>query len=167
MFTTSALLLSAAIQHSNPHLSHRERDRYASWVLEEAREHSLDPWIFPALINRETHWTATALRHEADGSCSVGLGQINVRCSSPEVVALQQPHANLHRMGAFLSRIRASCTHDCENLGWLRAYNPGDAEYLSAVQAAVRNAHAQDGQPAVRRVRAHLHASRVRGEEAH
>jgi hypothetical protein len=97
----------------------------------------------------------------------VGLGQINVRCGSPDVAVLRQPRENLRRMGAFLSHIRTSCTHDCENLGWLRAYNPGDAEYLSAVQAAVRKAHAQDGQPTVRRVRTHLHAPRVRGEESH
>lgn len=154
-------LLVAAIQHSNPHLPPPDRDRYAHWVQAEARAHLLDPWIFVALINRETHWTATAVRHEGDGSCSVGLGQINVRCTAPAMQPLLDPRINLRHMGTFLARIRDACTHDCTNLGWLKQYNPGNAEYLSAVQADVRKHHAQDDQPALQTARAHVRVPRV------
>src|ERR1700727_1702240 len=157
-----SVLLAAAIQHSNPRLPPQDRAHYASWVQEEASAHSLDPWIFHALINRETRWTATAVRHERDGSCSVGLGQINVHCTASAMQPLLDPHANLRRMGSFLARIRSACRRDCDNLGWLRAYNPGNAEYLSAVQADVRKHHAEDGQQAVRRVRAVVYAPGVR-----
>ena len=157
----NALLLSAAIQASNPSLPPQRRDKFTNWVLEEARERNLDPWVFQAIIHQETRWTATAVRREHDGSCSVGLGQINTRCGSEEVATLLNPHNNIKRMGKFLSRIRRACRRDCAGLGWLRAYNPGDAAYLAAVQAAVRSAHAQDGQRIVQGARAPVHVSRM------
>ena len=148
-------LLAAAIQASNPQLLPQDSRRYASWVYAEASARKLDPWVFHALINRETHWTATAVRHEHDGTCSVGLGQINVPCTAPAMQPLLDPHVNLRRMGHFLARIRGACRHD-----------PGDAEYLSAVQADVRKHHAEDGQPPVRRVRADMRVSGVRVQAA-
>ena len=154
-------LLSAAIHSSNPQLPPKEVARYTSWVIEEAREHSLDPWVFHAIIHRETHWTATAVRHERDGSCSVGLGQINTRCNSSDIKVLLNPRNNLSRMGYFLARIRRMCRKGCAELGWLRRYNPGDADYLHAVQAAVRSCH-EHTESAVSRVRPDLRPSGVR-----
>lgn len=159
-------LLAVAIQVSNPRLPQQDSRRLASWVYEEARARRLDPWVIHALVNRETHWTASAVRHESNGTCSVGLGQINVPCTAAAMQPLLGPHVNLRRMGHFLAGIRAACRHDCDGLGWLRAYNPGDAEYLSAVQADVRKHHAEDGQPPVRRVRADVHVSGVRVQAA-
>jgi hypothetical protein len=161
-----SVLLAAAIQHSNPRLSPRDRAHYASWVREEARAHNLDPWIFHALINRETRWTATAVRHEGDGSCSVGLGQINVPCTAVAMQPLLDPRTNIHRMGSFLAKIRGACTRGCASLGWLKQYNPGNAEYLSAVQADVRKHHAEGGEQVVRGARAVVHLPRLRVQAA-
>jgi hypothetical protein len=106
------------------------------------------------------------VRRERDGSCSVGLGQINTRCGSSDVEILLSARNNISRMGYFLARIRRACRRDCANLGWLRAYNPGDPAYLAAVQAYVRNAHAQDGQRVVQRTRTTVHVPRVRVQTA-
>ena len=145
MLAKLALLLSLAIQASNPKVQPREARLYARWVLREAAAQHADPWVFQAIIARETRWTPTEVRHETDGSCSVGLGQINVDCAPRIVAPLLDPRTNIRRVGAVLAHLKSSCRHDCQDLGWLRAYNPGSAAYFEAVLAAVQRYHAAMG----------------------
>lgn len=151
------VVLALAIRHTNPTVPQTRAKRYATWILTESKHYNLDPWIFVAIIDRETLWVPGLVRHEKDGSYSVGLGQINAH-STREIRPLRQGHTNIQRMGWFLNRIRAACSSDCEDLGWLRAYNPGSAEYFNAVREQVRTYRAQDGQPAVLRVQTGMHA---------
>jgi hypothetical protein len=137
------LALMAAIHKTNPELPSSTTRQYAQWVLAEAKKTSLDPWLFQALIHRESRWHPTVVRHERDGSCSVGLGQINGPCKPAVVAPMLDPHANIQRMGAFLSGARDRCRTDCGDLGWLRAYNPGDQVYLQAIKKAVANYHGE------------------------
>lgn len=157
----TALVLAQAIQHTNPALSKETARQYASYVLTASKKHSLDPWIFQSIISRETRWQSVLVRREADGSCSVGLGQINGRCTEAVMAPLRDPRVNIFRMGTFLAHLRSTCRTDCQDLGWLRRYNPGSAAYLAAIQEAVRTHHAQDGQSAVLRVPAQVPAPRV------
>ena len=133
--------LVAAIQGASPALSHTTALTYARWVDRTAHEYRLDPWIFVAIVDHETRWDAHAVRHEHDGSCSVGLGQINGSCSDGFIVPLQDPYINIRRMGAFLQHLKSSCRYSCGDLGWLRGYNSGSERYLSGVQAEVRKHH--------------------------
>jgi hypothetical protein len=155
------VLLALAIHQANPALPEETRYRYAAWVLADAKQHQLDPWVYVAIVRRETRWTTGITRYEFNGSCSVGLGQINVPCDTPDLVQLLDARTNLRRMGTFLTHLRSTCQNDCQNLGWLRAYNPGSAEYFTAVRDAVRTFHAQNGQPVVLPVPHGVHASRV------
>ena len=161
------LALALAIRSSNPALSEAKAHVYASWVLQESTARSLDPWIFQAIIHRETRWSAGAVRHERNGSCSVGLGQINVPCRKQLIHSLLEPRANLYRVGEMLERLQRTCKHDCQDLGWLRGYNPGDAVYLAAIQEAVRNYDAQTTQPHLLSVSPRVHASWVPWKATH
>jgi hypothetical protein len=158
MLVEAALVL--AIQHTNPEVPRRRARQYATRIQAEAKTYDLDPWVFVAIIDRETRWVPRLVRHEADGSYSVGLGQINVH-STKEVRPLRQGRTNIARMGWFLNHIRATCRSDCEDLGWLRAYNPGSAVYFTAVREQVRTYRAQAGQPVVLRLQAGVHVSEV------
>lgn len=143
------LALALAIQKTNPKIPEATAQKYALWVLEESEKNDLDPWLFQALIHRETRWTAQAVRHESNGTCSVGLGQINGKCDEKVMAPLRDPRRNLHRMGELLVHMREVCTRKCQDLGWLRAYNPGSPAYLRAIQEAVKQYHAHYDQPAV------------------
>jgi hypothetical protein len=133
--------------------------KYAVWVLADAKQYHLDPWIFVAIVQRETRWVNGLVRYESNGSCSVGLGQINLSCDSPEIAPLRDARTNLQRMGQFLNHIRSSCKNNCRDLGWLRAYNPGSAEYFNSVREVVRVYDAQDGEPFVLRLPDGMHSS--------
>lgn len=152
------IALSLAIRHSNPSISETTANTYAQWVVEEATTRELDPWIFQAIVHQETRWTPGLVRHETNGSCSVGLGQINGKCDIASVTPLKDPHANIKRMGAVLTYFRSTCRSKCEDLGWLRAYNPGSPAYFAEIREAIRKYHAQNGQSAVLRLSAGVHA---------
>lgn len=137
------LALILEIQISNPKLPAERAREYADWVLEEASKRSLDPWIFHAIFHTETRWKAGIVVHEKDGTCSVGLGGANVPCRSPQVQVLRDPHRNIQWVGTFLTRIRNACHHNCSGLGWLRAYNGGNRDYVpKLVQPIVDRCHA-------------------------
>jgi hypothetical protein len=159
------VLLALAIRQVNPSLPDDRTYRYAAWVLRDAKNHNLDPWIYVAIAGRETRWTTGITRYEFDGSCSVGLGQINVPCNSPDLVPLLDARSNIRRMGVFFDRIRKECRHDCTDLGWLRAYNPGDHVYFAAVRDAVRTYDAKASQSAVLRVPPRVHTSKLPRQE--
>ena len=163
----SSLVLALAIRASNPAVSPDRAQVYAKWVQHEAARRHLDPWLFQAIIDRETRWTPQAIRHESDGSCSVGLGQINGSCVESNTSALLDPHINIERMGLMLSRMRSSCRHDCEHLGWARAYNPGSPAYFEAVRKAVDAYHGQSPEPVVHRVRTEMPVPKLPREGAH
>jgi len=160
------LALAQAIRQSNPGLSEARAAQYAEWVFHEAHTNKLDPWLIQAIVHRETHWRSGSVRHENNGSCSVGLGQVNTRCDEASVQPLLNPQYNLHRVGRLLSLMRSLCKKDCKRLGWVRMYNPGSREYLAAIKEAVKNYHAQNGQPSVLRVQTRVLASRMLRESS-
>jgi hypothetical protein len=133
------LALVAAIRDVNPALTPDTAKDYAAWVVEASQQSDIDPWVFHAIIKHETKWTASGIRHENDGSCSIGLGQINVgNCRSSKVKTLLDPHYNLLLMGEFLYYVKGFCRRNCSKLNWLRAYNPGDPRYVSMVESHIR-----------------------------
>lgn len=161
MLTKLVLALTVAIQTTNHHVPRSTARTYARWVAQESRAHHLDPWVFLAIVRRETQWVPAAIRHENDGTCSVGLGQINVPCVPQRVAPLIDPHRNIQRMGQFLEQLKTTCRVNCKNLGWLRGYNPRSLDYFEAVRDSVLTYDAHDSQPALQRVPTRMHPSRV------
>lgn len=156
------LALAMEIQRYNPALPEVTRLQYAEWVVEEAESKGLDPWVFHGIIATESRWAYYAFRRENDGSCSVGLGQINVKCTSPRAKSLKDPHENIKTMGSFLSTLKATCAHHCDGLGWLKRYNPGDSAYVpKKVEPIVQRCHVEHPKPALRAIQTRLHASRM------
>ena len=141
MLSKLVVALVVAIQGVSPSLSHTTALKYARWVDRTAHERRLDPWIFVAIVDHETRWDARVVRHEHDGTCSVGLGQINVPCGDSYIAPLQDPRVNIRRMGKILQHLKSHCRYACEDLGWLRGYNPGSEQYLAGVQAEIRRHH--------------------------
>lgn len=169
------LALMLEIQKSNPKLPPPKAQEYASWVLEEAGSRTIDPWVFHAIIHTETRWTARIVVHEKNGSCSIGLGGANVSCRSPDVVRLQNPQENIKWIGAFLVGIRGRCRYNCSGLGWVRAYNGGNRDYVPKfVQPIVERCHSAYGirtepivEPPLRQVSTTVHSPWVCWTEDH
>jgi hypothetical protein len=165
MLVETALMLE--IQRTNPKVPEPQARKFASWVLEEADRNNLDPWLFHGIVYIESRWTPGVVRREEDGSCSIGLGQINVRrCEASKVQPLRDPRENLRRMGDFLSTIRDSCLKNCQGLKWLRFYNYNNKRYVTGlVGPVVDRCHAaydeKDEQPSPEHVHSELHVSRV------
>ena len=136
-----ALQLALAIQTANHSLPARQARRLAAVVMEQSAERQLDPWLLYELVYRESRWTPTALRREWDGTCSVGLGQINVACDKDAIAPFFDPVVNLRKIGEYLEHFRKSCKQDCEGGLWLRGYNPGSSTYAPAILAAVAKRH--------------------------
>lgn len=155
--------LATAIQHSNPAVTEPRASQYASWVAEAALKNHTDPWIFIAIINRETGWNPELVRRESNGTCSVGLGQINSLgpCTTDHIATYTDPHANIERMGKLFYIFHETCREDCGDMHWLRRYNPGSPAYLAAIIQAVKNYHAQTGEPVVLPVPAPVHVAGV------
>lgn len=154
MLVEAALALE--IHRINPSVSQQKSVVYAHWVMEEAEPRGIDPWIFHSLIYQESRWTPSVVAHEKNGSCSVGLGQINVSCNSPQVALLKQPRENLRRMGSFLGKLKTGCKERCEELGWLRGYNPGSPQYLVEIRKRVDENHARYRESTLREVPARV-----------
>jgi len=153
-------MLVLEIQRTNPRIGDAVAEHYASWVVEEADAHEEDPWLIFALGYVESRWTARVVRHEGDGSCSVGIGQINVpTCEARAVERLRDPRENLRQVGTRLELLRRTCKKDCMGIGWLRGYNPGDRGYVARVEKVLRRCHEEhdDHQPVVREVPTGLH----------
>lgn len=154
--------LAVEIHRTNPALNDETRVQYASWVVEEATARDLDPWVFHAIIHVETRWKAGIVVHEHDGTCSVGLGGINVACDSSRAKDLRDPHANIQAVGVFLTRIRRRCAYrwcsDHNGLGWLRMYNGGQDYVTRLVGPIVERCHAAyPAQSIVGEVQAEVH----------
>lgn len=157
MLIEAALVLE--MQRTNPRVNTRTAHKYAEWVLEESTQHVLDPWLIFSLVYVESRWTAVVVRPEGDGSCSVGLGQMNVATCDPiEIERLVDPRENLRRVGHRLALLRRVCKNDCEGIRWLRGYNPGSKSYVSKVEGVLARAHAEY-EPPLREVPTDLYAS--------
>jgi hypothetical protein len=161
MLIETALMLE--IQRTNPRrVDENKAALYSGWVVEQAREHNLDPWLLHSLIYVESRWVAKVVRLEGDKSCSVGLGQINVAdCNEQKIRKLQDPHENLRHIGARLELLQRTCKKNCEGLGWLQGYNPGSKSYVRLVETVLRRCH-DDHESIVREVHARLHVPGLR-----
>lgn len=128
------IAIALEIQRTNPKVSETMAQQYSAWVMEESVRNDLDPWLLHGIAHVESRWTAKAFRKERDGSCSVGLGQINVgNCEPGRVQTLKDPRENLRAMSDFLSTIRSTCRKNCEGLRWLRFYNYNNKQYVSGL----------------------------------
>ncbi len=133
------LSIALAIASVNPEAP---AERYASWVLEVAEPRGLDPWLVFEIVRRESRWASDVVRGEENGTCSVGLGQVNGPCvRATWVRPMLDPHANLRKTAEVLAAKRQACRNSCGGLGWVRGYNPGDKSYAPAVIAAVAAHH--------------------------
>jgi hypothetical protein len=135
------LAVALAIHQINPALPDTTVREYAGAVVAQADAQALDPWLLVEIVHRESHWIASLVRHENDGTCSVGLGQINGSCATPVVAPLLEPRTNIARTASVLAYLRSHCTHRCRALAWVRAYNPGSRGYASDIIGKVRRRH--------------------------
>lgn len=130
--------LAMEIQRTNPKVPEPRANEFAGWVVEEANRNNIDPWLIHGIVHIESRWTPGVVRHENDGSCSIGLGQINVlHCESAKIKPLRDPRENLHRMSDFLSTIRNACLKNCEGYKWLRFYNYNNKHYVTGLVGPV------------------------------
>lgn len=159
MLLETALLLE--IRSTKPTLKEQTAQMYTQYVLQEADRQVIDPWVFHGIIKIESEWTSKAFRKEGDGSCSIGLGQINVKCDDKKRIAeLSDPKKNIEAMGSFLGRIKNTCRKKCDGLGWLVRYNPGNHQYVGWVSGVVQRCHAAY-EPTLRNVPTPVHPSWV------
>jgi hypothetical protein len=134
------LRVALAIHQINPALPQAQARDFAAEVVSLGDRQALDPWLLVEVVRTETRWTPGLVRHEHDGSCSVGLAQINVDCDS--TAPLLEPHANLRQAAKTLASLRRTCKRSCGGGLWLRGYNPGSSTYAPAILAAVKRRHA-------------------------
>lgn len=131
--------LVASIMLVNPNLNSTQAEGYSRQLISQASENNLDPWLMEALITKESRWISTAIRREGDGSCSVGLGQINLKsCDPVKVAELEGPLENIRRTARHLAIIRDLCPKvrpkkKCSQLAWIGLYNPGSRTYAKSV----------------------------------
>ncbi len=131
--------LALSILVTNPGLNPVQAEVYSKALVEQAEKNNLDPWLMEALISKESRWNAMALRREENGSCSVGLGQINlVVCDPVKVTWLQAPLENIRRTARHLAMGREICPKiksekKCSQNAWVGLYNPGNRTYASDV----------------------------------
>ena len=161
MLIEAALIIE--MHRSNPAMDDKTAEAYAGWVVEESENHKLDPWLVYSLVHVESRWKTSAFRLEGDGTCSVGLGQINVpNCDPWTIERLHDPHHNLKTVTLRLDLLRRICRKKCEGIGFVRGYNPGDRSYLRLIGQVLERCH-DDYEPALREVRTGMHVSRVWG----
>lgn len=92
----------------------------------------------------ESRGQAGVVRYETNGSCSVGLGGVNVPdCDPVAVLHLQSAQPNLRASAVILAAGRRWCAEHpghsvCRRSGAIGMYNPGDKAYRVKVRAAQR-----------------------------
>lgn len=113
-------------------------------ICTEAKPLSIPCDELAAVVFVESRGQAGIVRHETNGSCSVGLGGVNVPDCDPVAVAhLQQAQANLRASAVILRAGRRWCAEHpghgvCRRSGAIGMYNPGDKAYRVKVRAAQR-----------------------------
>ncbi len=159
--------LSLLIQQSNTSLPPKVVENYAHVLADTAERHDLDPLLLEAIVHIESRYKANAIHYENDGSCSVGLGQINVRECTPGVVdRLTSPTLNLERAAFILVKAKEICPKvrkNCAKLGWVGLYNPGDRTYSSRIRQTMKE-HRAIAKSAVREVRSELYVPELSGQ---
>lgn len=126
----------------------------------EAKALDVDPYELAGIVYVESRGVAGVVRHETNGSCSVGLAGINVPdCDPVAVEHLLLDQANLHAAAVILRAGYAYCREHpradaCRRGGGLAMYNPGNKGYASAVRRAAREIRKLDRR---RRRRPHAH----------
>ena len=117
-------------------------------MVQSAAQEKVDPRLVEAIIFNESRWVAGAFHAESNGTCSVGLGQINVvDCDPAKMAALRDPVVNIRRVAAHLAAIKKFCPKvrpykKCVRRGWIGLYNPGDPTYARRVlRRAQQRAH--------------------------
>jgi hypothetical protein len=109
---------------------------------DHGKAHHVDPDLIMAIAHVESRGQADIVKHESNGSCSVGLGGINVPGCDPVVVEhLKSPDANVRAIAVILDTNRTYCKEHpdneaCKRGGAIALYNPGDKGYLKRVHAA-------------------------------
>jgi len=136
-----AVQIALAIHQINPLLSVHTSRSYAAAFVAASKRNGIDPWLLVEVVHRETRWIPTLVRHEHNGSCSVGLGQVNGSCEASFVLPLLGARRNLRRSARILGQLRSHCTSDCAAMAWLRGYNPGSPSYAPTILEAVRRRH--------------------------
>jgi len=167
MLLEAALVLE--IQRTNPKVGEELATLYAQTVVAQAARVDIDPWVFHGIIHVESSWTARVVRHEGDRTCSVGLGQINVRtCKHTTIKLLQDPVQNITAVADFLARIKRKCIRRCGDLRWLVPYNPGQPRYVGWVKTIVDRSHDRYDEPAwpLPKVRTRMHVAWLQWEAA-
>jgi hypothetical protein len=113
-------------------------------VRAAARAEHVDAATLATLVAVESTGRAWLEIHEHDGSCSVGLGGVNVPgCEPGRVAELKDPATNLRAAAKHLAAGRRYCaTHPrdriCLRGGAVARYNPGDRHYAARVAAMRR-----------------------------
>lgn len=139
---------------------------YSQAVVQSAAKEKVDPWLVEAIIFNESRWRSGSFRQESNGTCSVGLGQINVPDCNPDRIArLKEPETNIGQVARFLVRIQELCPRvwpkkKCVHGGWVGLYNSGDPTYAKRVLLRTKE-HARHRESHLRAVRPGLHASGV------
>lgn len=116
----------------------------AALATDHGKAHHVDPDLIMAIAHVESRGQANIVRHESNGSCSVGLGGINVpTCDDAVVEHLKSPDANVKAIAVILDTGRTYCAAHPENVackrgGAIALYNPGDPGYAKRVAAARR-----------------------------
>lgn len=103
-----------------------------------------DRYTVEAIIHAESRGDATVVKHETNGSCSVGLMGINVPdCEPVQVEHLLSPEANIRAGTAILKQGAFFCREHpknaaCKRGGAIALYNPGDKEYARRIRRVRR-----------------------------
>lgn len=114
------------------------------FIVTEAKAVGVDPLKLAAIVHTESRGQAGVVRHETNGSCSVGLGGVNVPDCDPVAVAhLQQAQVNLRAAAVILKRGEDWCRDHpawaaCRRGGPIAMYNPGDRAYPKRVMVTMK-----------------------------
>jgi len=109
------------------------------FIRAEARAQGQDPWTMAAIVFVESRGNPSVVKHELDGSCSVGLAGINVPgCDEVAVEHLKLAQANLRAQAVILKKGAEWCrahakTAPCRRGGAVAQYNAGDKGYAARV----------------------------------
>lgn len=123
------------------------------FIRAEAKAQGQDPWTMAAIVFTESRGNPSVVKHELDGSCSVGLAGINVPgCDEVAVEHLKLAQANLRAQAVILKKGAEWCrehpkTAPCRRGGAVAQYNAGDKGYAARVlgvrKALMREARAK------------------------
>jgi len=136
-------------------LPERQSRQYADLVHQATRDNEIDPWMVLGIIQTESRFHRSVVRHERDGTCSVGLMQVNIKdCSEALMAELQDPAVNIRRGVGIMLAGRRYCYVNrgkCPK-GPIGIYNPRSKEYASRVlRKAKEMKHAGSTRPKQRK----------------